>query len=294
MPRGADHVHEVSLHFGIHVNRIGRLAQLLQIARFEYRRNLRGGVQPAHAVEHGQFVRTARIVDQHLQHEAIDLRLGQRVRPFLLDGVLRGEHEEGPRHRVGSVADGGLPFGHRFEQGTLHLRRSAVDLVREHDVGEHRAVLDGEFAGSRVVNLGADYIRGKQIGSELNPLKLQVQGASDGADRERFREAGNAFEQDVAIGEQADEQAVEKLPLADEYAFDGGVERLEFRSEFLDVLGGAARAHATAFSRVRGCYHSTPYEPLGSEQHSRLNPRRANRQRHLPKSGCHRARLPFS
>jgi hypothetical protein len=35
-----------------------------------------------------------------LEQEAVELRLGQRIRPLELDGVLRGEHEEGQRQRV--------------------------------------------------------------------------------------------------------------------------------------------------------------------------------------------------
>ncbi len=34
------------------------------------------------------------IVDDHVEHEPVELRLGQRIRPFLLDRVLRRQHEE--------------------------------------------------------------------------------------------------------------------------------------------------------------------------------------------------------
>ena len=34
------------------------------------------------------------IVDVDVEHEAVELRLGQRVGAFLLDRVLRGQHEE--------------------------------------------------------------------------------------------------------------------------------------------------------------------------------------------------------
>ena len=35
-----------------------------------------------------------RVLDVQLEHEPVELRLGQRIRPFLLDRVLRGQHEE--------------------------------------------------------------------------------------------------------------------------------------------------------------------------------------------------------
>ena len=34
------------------------------------------------------------IVDEHVEHEAVELRFGQRIGAFLLDRVLRGQHEE--------------------------------------------------------------------------------------------------------------------------------------------------------------------------------------------------------
>ena len=46
------------------------------------------------------FFLVRRIADAQLEHEAVELRFGQRVRAFLLDRVLRGEHEERMRQVV--------------------------------------------------------------------------------------------------------------------------------------------------------------------------------------------------
>ena len=43
--------------------------------------------------------RAIRIADDHLQHEAIDLRFGQRISAFLFDRVLRRENQE----RIGQL-----------------------------------------------------------------------------------------------------------------------------------------------------------------------------------------------
>ena len=40
------------------------------------------------------------VVHHDVEHEAIELRLGQRIGAFLLDRVLRREHEERPLERV--------------------------------------------------------------------------------------------------------------------------------------------------------------------------------------------------
>ena len=37
-----------------------------------------------------------RIVDDDVEHEPVELRFGQRIRAFLLDRVLRRQHEERP------------------------------------------------------------------------------------------------------------------------------------------------------------------------------------------------------
>ena len=63
--------------------------------------NRQVGLDDRHAIEDGQFLFLGRIADLELEHEAIDLGLGQMIGAFLLDGVLR-------RHAPGTAvrADG--------------------------------------------------------------------------------------------------------------------------------------------------------------------------------------------
>ena len=73
--------------------------------------------------------------------------LEQRIRSFLLDGVLRRHDEERLLQRLDRAADGGpAVLLHRFEEGRLRLRRRTVDLVGEDDLGEERSLLEGEDA----------------------------------------------------------------------------------------------------------------------------------------------------
>ena len=81
----------------------------------------------------------ARVVDQDVEHEPVELGLGQRIGAFLLDRVLRGQDEERVGQPVPLAADGDLPLLHRLEQRGLGLGRGAVDLVGQDDVGEDRA-----------------------------------------------------------------------------------------------------------------------------------------------------------
>jgi len=69
-----------------------------------------------------------------VQQESIELRLGQRIRAFLLDRVLRRHDHEQVFEPVTAVTDRDLALFHRFEQRRLHFGRRAVDLVGENQV----------------------------------------------------------------------------------------------------------------------------------------------------------------
>ena len=84
-----------------------------------------------------------------LEEEAIELRLGQRVRAFHLERVLRREDEERLLEHVRRVADRDAVLVHRLEQRALRLRRGAVDLVGEDDVREDRALAEVELPSRR-------------------------------------------------------------------------------------------------------------------------------------------------
>ena len=56
------------------------------------------------------------VVDDDLEHEAVELRLGERVRPFELDRILRREDEERLLQRVAPPLDGDAMFLHRLEE----------------------------------------------------------------------------------------------------------------------------------------------------------------------------------
>jgi hypothetical protein len=109
----------------------------------------------------------------HLQHEPVHLRLGQGVRPLLLHRVLRGEHEERLFEGERGLADGDLAFLHRLEQRALDLRRGAVDLVGEDEVGEDGALLDEELRLLLVVDEGAEEVGREEVRGELDALEAR-------------------------------------------------------------------------------------------------------------------------
>ena len=99
----------------------------------DLRRRLRG-----RALRHRVLLLVRGVPDQNLEHETILLCLRQRIGPFLLDRVLRREHEERQRQVVAIAAGRHLPLLHRLEQRRLRLRRRAVDLVGQNHVREDR------------------------------------------------------------------------------------------------------------------------------------------------------------
>src|SRR3954453_18101845 len=86
------------------------------------------------------FLFFRRIIELNEKHEAIELRFGKRIRAFLFDWVLRGEHQKGCVEHEWFADRGDAPLLHRFEHSGLCLWRSAVDLVGKDDVGEYRSV----------------------------------------------------------------------------------------------------------------------------------------------------------
>ena len=69
------------------------------------------------------------VADVDLHDEAVELGFRQRVGAFLLDGVLGGQHMEGPRQVVALARDGDMIFLHRLQQRGLGARAGAVDFV---------------------------------------------------------------------------------------------------------------------------------------------------------------------
>jgi hypothetical protein len=122
--------------------------------------------------QHVHLVRVPRVAHAQQHAEAIQLRLGKGIDALLLNRVLRGEHPERIRQRIRRVGNGHLPLLHGLEQRALRLGRRPVDLVRQQDVGEDRALLRAEVAGVGVVDAGADDVGRQQIRRQLDAVEL--------------------------------------------------------------------------------------------------------------------------
>ena len=84
----------------------------------------------------------------------------------------------------------------------LGLRRGAVDLVDEHDVGEHRPGPELETLLALVVDVGADDVGGQQVRRALHARELAVDRAGQRPGERRLADARIVLDQHVALGEQ--------------------------------------------------------------------------------------------
>ena len=160
-----------------------------------------------------------RIGDQNLHQEAVELRFRQRIGAFHFDGILRGHHQERRFQLMGGGAAGDGALLHGFEQRGLRFGRGAIDFVGQHQVRENRSGLEAQRLVPAVVGFddhAADDVGGHQVGRELDARILEVQDARQRAQQGGLAQARNAFEQHVSAGEQADQNAVDDVVLADD------------------------------------------------------------------------------
>ena len=153
--------------------------------------------------EQGTFGGTVRIAEFDTHQEAVELRFGQREGADLVRRVLRGDDEEGARQRVGLPFGGDLALFHRFEQRALRLGCGAVDLVGQHQLGEHGAWQEAECALVALEDRDARYIGRQQVAGELDARELQAEQTGQRVGQGRLAHAGQVFDQQMTIGEQA-------------------------------------------------------------------------------------------
>jgi nucleotidyltransferase/DNA polymerase involved in DNA repair len=134
----------------------------------------------------------------------------------------------------------------------LHLRGRAVDLVRQHEVGEQRSLFRIELLGALVEHHRAHDVRGEQVGRELDTRECDAQALRHRLHRERLGESRHALEEDVTAGEQPDEQALDHQLLRHDALRDLLRDRLaQYRIAGLAGLGRFCRHFSAASAALR-------------------------------------------
>ena len=173
----------------------------------------------------------ARVPHGDPHEEAVELGLGQGIGALELDRVLGGDHHERPGEAVGVRVDRDLALFHRFEQGGLGLGGGAVDLVGEHDVGEHRTRPELELVRGAVPHRHAGDVRREEVGGELDALAGAADRPGDRLRQRRLADARDVLDEEVPLGEHAHEREVDGVALALDHSFDIGEQRLEQPAE---------------------------------------------------------------
>jgi hypothetical protein len=222
-PRGGDDVEDVALDPGVDADVLGdRLASGRELVAAQHgaERFDRLVVQPLPrgvGLDDAGLVGPRRVVDRDLHQEAVELRLGQRIRALELDGVLCREHREHRRDPVAHTVDRGGRLLHALEQRRLGTRRGAVDLVGEQQVREDRAGTELELLRLLVVDVGADEVGGHQVGRELDAPEARADEPRDRERKQRLAGSRDALEQRVAAGEKARQHLLLHLVLSEDH-----------------------------------------------------------------------------
>ena len=118
-------------------------------------------------------------------------------------------------------------------RGAARLISSAITTLAKIGPGSKRSCVSCGL-GALDQDGGAGDVGGHQVGGELDPFRLQVERPGEGAGQGRLAEPGDALEQRVAAGDQADQGAADRLGLADHRLADGG---LDLVGDALELLG---------------------------------------------------------
>ena len=135
----------------------------------------------------------------------------------MFDGVLCGEHEERLRQLESVFADSDLTLLHSLEQSTLHLCRSTVYLVGQHEVGKDGTLLYEELLVLLTVDHRADNVGRKQVGRKLNAAELGVNQLGQRLDSHCLSQTRHTFQQDMSVTEKTDEERFDEMLLSNNH-----------------------------------------------------------------------------
>ena len=179
-----------------------------------------------------------RIPERRLEEEAVELRLGERERPLVLDRVFGRDQQERVGQHARLPVDRDLVLRHRLQQRRLRLRHGAVDLVDEHDIRKDRPRPELEFPLALVVDRQPGDVRRLQVRRALDPRRRRaLDRLRDRPREDGLRRAGNILEQDMTAADEGGEDELDLLVLAVD--------------DRLDVLEKAVSQRGSALKTVR-------------------------------------------
>ena len=169
-------------------------------------------------VEHLPLFLERGISNTEAHQKPVELGFRKGKRPVIFGRILRGDDHKGLLKRMRLIIDGNLCFTHRFQETALGLRRGAIDLVGQHDVGKDRTRYELKPLFLPVKHGDADDVGRQQIAGELNALERTVKRSGQAVCQCGFADARNVFEQKMATGQKADHRHLDHMgfPLDDQ------------------------------------------------------------------------------
>src|SRR5579859_185724 len=107
------------------------------------------------------------------------------------------------------------------EQCGLRFRRGSVDLICQQHVGKYRAALEFELLLGRGIDRDAKHVGGEHVAGELHALEGAIDGASERLSESGLADSGNAFDEQVSAGEDADQGEADDIVFAANDAAQG-------------------------------------------------------------------------
>ena len=164
-------------------------------------------VRAGRGVDHLQLLVLRQVVDQQAEHEAVLLDLRQRIGAFLLDGVLRGQHEERLVER-----DSVLPptvtwcscmasSRAAWVLGGVRLISSASRMLVKIGPGRNRSCRSPVARSSSSTSVPV-MSAGIRSGVNWTRRELQVHRLAQAGDQQRLGQARHARDQAVPAGEE--------------------------------------------------------------------------------------------
>ena len=172
------------------------------------------------SLQHLELPGATGVSHRHADQEAVELGLGKRKGALVFDRVLGGEDDEWLGQRMRHAVDGDLALLHRLQQRGLGLRRGAVDLVGEDELGHDRAGPVFEATRLLVEDIDPGHVAGEEVRRELDALEGAADRARDRFGEHRLADPGDVLDQDVTAAEQGDEHEEHLVPLANDDSLD--------------------------------------------------------------------------
>ncbi len=199
---------------------------------------VRDGRQPIHRmrtlllVEDEHLVERLGIAHAQSKHETVELRLRERERALVFDGVLGGDDHERLRKRPGRAIDGHVSLLHGFEERGLGLGGRPVDLIGQDYLAHDGTRAELELLGLLVEDRKPGDVAGQQVGRELDAVECAGQAARQRPGEHRLAGARDVLDEQVALAQQRHERQPDLEVLAHDDALDVGRDAL---AGFLDL-----------------------------------------------------------